>query len=151
MNTKKLAAEDAAKWARAEMFFGEGAGTRRKLLSADIESKMAGLPGYRAAFSAAYDKQDFSEHAIKAAKERQRIDRTRKMDKNARAIIRGDKRHMSPITLALVTLGGLALREAYNAGYDKVVYAAAKKQYQAGKQKLRNIKTKLAKRVKKEQ
>lgn len=150
MNVKKIAAEDAAHWARAEMFFGEGAGTRRKLLNADISDKIASIPGYHQAFSAAYDKQDFSEHAIKAAKERQRIDRNRKMDKNARAIIRGDKRHMSPITLALVTLGGLALREAYNAGYDKVVIQAARKQYQVGKQKLRNIKIKLAKRVKKE-
>ena len=150
MNVKKIAAEDAAHWARAEMFFGEGAGTRRKLLNADISDKMASIPGYHQAFSAAYDKQDFSEHAIKAAKERQRIDRNKKLDKNARAVIRGDRRHMSPITLALVTLGGLALREAYNAGYDKVVILAAKKQYLVGKQKLHILQTKISKRMKKE-
>ncbi len=50
MNINKLAATDAAKWARAEMFFGEGAGTRRKLLDADITHKSVNFPGYVEAF-----------------------------------------------------------------------------------------------------
>ncbi len=91
MNINKLATADATNWARAEMFFGEGAGTRRKLLSADIGHKVERISGYNEAFQKAYNKQNFADHAIKAAKERKRIDRSAAFGKNVRALARGDR------------------------------------------------------------
>jgi hypothetical protein len=116
MNINKLAATDAAKWARAEMFFGEGAGTRRKLLDADITHKSVHFPGYGKAFDKAYEKQNFADHAIRAAKERKRLDRSHTLGKNVRALARGDRRGMSNGFAAVV----IVVAVAKFTGYDKV-------------------------------
>lgn len=125
MSLKKMAAKDAAKWARAEMFFGEGAGTRRKLLTAEIDQKAYSIPGYLEAFQAAYNKQDMAEHAIKAAKERKHLDSASFINKNAKAIIRGDLSNVSPVVfVALAT--GVVLHQT---GYDKVIWDKSKREY----------------------
>ena len=121
----RIAESDAAKWARAEMFFGEGAGTRRKLLEAEISHKVENVSGYHEAFQKAYSKQNMAEHAIKAAKERQRIDRTNMIGKNARALIRGDRRSLSTGLFVIVTIAYVA----HQTGYDQVVFDEGKKYY----------------------
>lgn len=125
MNINKIAAGDAAKWARAEMFFGEGAGTRRKLLEAEIGHKVENVSGYHEAFQQAYQKQNFAEHAIKAAKERQHIDRLSMVNKNARGLIRGDARSLSTGVFIIFA----AVYVAHQTGYDKKVAAEGKKYY----------------------
>ena len=124
MNLKKIAAQDAARWAYAEMFFGKGAGTRRKLLSAEIAHKVENISGYHELFQKAYAKQDMASLAIKAAKERKRIDRTFKVSKNLRALIRGDRRGMSA---GVVVIAGVAYF-LHEEGLDKEILDAAKKQ-----------------------
>lgn len=121
MNVKKMAANDAANWARAEMFFGDGAGTRRKLLTAEIASKAERISGYNAAFEKAYGKQDFAEHALRAAKERKKIDRTNVVGKNIGALARGDRRGMSNGFAAIVLVGAVA----HVTGYDKIAWNKA--------------------------
>lgn len=123
MNIKKIAADDAAKWARAEMFFGEGAGTRRKLIEAEIGQKRLTIGGYQEAFMKAYSKQNFANHAIKAAKERKHLDRSNVVRKNMGALLRGDRRGMSNGFAAIV----IVVVVAKTTGYDKVVIAKAKK------------------------
>lgn len=118
----KMVQKDAARWARAEMFFGEGAGTRRKLLWAEIGDKMAKIPGYEDAFGIAYDRQDMASHAIRAAKERKRLDRSKFLGKNARALARGDRRNVSPVIL--VAIGAAVV--LHQTGYDKVLIEKAK-------------------------
>lgn len=125
MNINKIAANDASNWARADMFFGEGAGTRRKLLHAEINHKVVSIPGYLEAYDKAYGKQDMAKHAIKAAKERRHIDRSEKLGKNAKALLRGDRRGMSTGVLVLVGIGYVA----HQTGYDKVALKEAKKYY----------------------
>lgn len=125
MNIAKIAAKDAAEWARAEMFFGEGAGTRRKLLGAAIAHKVENVSGYQEAFAKAYSMQDMAEHAIKAAKERQHIDRAAVVGKNAKALLRGDRRGLSTGVLVVVTI----LVVANQTGYDKVAIEYGKKKY----------------------
>lgn len=125
MNLKKMAAEDAARWAYAEMFFGEGAGTKRKLISAEVAHKVKNISDYQQAFEKAYNKQNFADHALRAAKERQRIDRGNVVGKNARALIRGDRRGLSTSVFVLVSAG----LYAHQSGLDKVIIAEGKKFY----------------------
>ncbi len=131
MNINKVAAKDASDWARAEMFFGEGAGTRRKLIIAEIGEKNRSIPGYPEAFSKAYHKQNFADHAIKAAKERQRLDRSNVIGKNLRALGRGDSRGLSTGVMVVVVVGYYA----HQTGYDKVALAEVKKYHRKLKAK----------------
>jgi hypothetical protein len=143
-NVDKLAAVDAFNWARAEMFFGEGAGTRRKLLNAAIAQKATSIPGYEEAFERAYAAQDMAKHAIKAAQERQHIDRSNAIGKNVKGILRGDRRSMSTGVLVLVGVAYIL----HQTGYDKVLYAEGQKYYRKLKAEYKarqfatNIKTK---------
>jgi len=134
MNLEKLAASDAAKWARAEMFFGEGAGTRRKLLAAEIDHKVETISHYKEEFANAYLMQDMAEHAIKAAKERQHIDRAVKISKNTRALVRGDRRGLST---GLAIIAGIAY-VAHQTGYDKIALAKGKIYYRKVLLKIRS-------------
>lgn len=133
MNLSKLAASDAAKWARAEMFFGEGAGTRRKLLKAEITDKMAKIEGYNAMFTKAYDAQNMAEHAIKAAKERKHIDRMSTLNKNTKSLLRGDKKGLSTGVLVVVGIGYVL----YQTGYDRVLIREAKTYYRNTERKIK--------------
>jgi hypothetical protein len=76
MNVRKQAAKDAFEFARAQMFYGEGAGTRRKLIKAQVEHRIATIPGYAQAYNNAMLAQDMVEHAEKARKMRKNIDRS---------------------------------------------------------------------------
>ncbi len=122
MNINKIAADDASRTARAAMFFGEGAGTRRKLITAEIDHKAENIPGYQKAFEKAYLKQNFADHAIKATKERKRIDRSNKVGKNVGALVRGDRRGMSNGFAAVLIVASIAKVT----GYDKVAIEKAK-------------------------
>jgi hypothetical protein len=84
----KQARKDAAEFARAKMFFGPGAGTRRKLINKSIEARKAHDPSYAKAFDRHVAKQDLSVHASKAVKERTHIDRSEKNKKRAGAVAR---------------------------------------------------------------
>lgn len=126
----KIAREDAAKYAYAEMFFGEGAGTMRKLIFTEVDSKVERIPGYREAFQRAYDKINMADVAIDAAKDRKKIDARKKAGKNFNALIKQDHRLASNGMAAIMIVGGVAVVT----GYDKVIVREAKVQY--GKAKL---------------
>lgn len=84
----KQAQRDAREFARAKMFFGQGAGTRRKLINKSIEARKNHDPSYAKAFDRHLATQDLSEHATKAVKERTHIDRADKNKKRAGAVAR---------------------------------------------------------------
>lgn len=139
MNVTKMAKQDAAAWARAEMFFGEGAGTRRKLLWAEINKKLSTVPGYQDAFNKAYVSQDWADHAIKAAQERKKLDRAAKVSKNFRALKSGNVRGLS--TGVYVIVGGAYL--AHVTGYDKKIEAEARKLWKKAKVEVKYRKARL--------
>lgn len=60
------ASKDAKEFARAKMYYGEGAGNRRKFIKAKVDEKSKD-PGYKEAFDYALNKQDMNKH-VKAAK-----------------------------------------------------------------------------------
>lgn len=133
----KVAAEDAYRWARAEMFFGEGAGTRRKLLQAEISHKVENVSGYHEAFEKALGKQDMAEHAIKAAKERRRIDGATFVSRNLRGLATGNRQSLT--TGVAVVVGTYAI--LHQTGLDEPLIREGKKQYQKGKKFVQDKRT----------
>lgn len=129
MNVNKIARQDAHEWARAEMFFGAGAGTRRKLLQAEIEGKRGRIPGYADLFDQYYSEQNFADHAIAAAKERKRIDRMVALKKNTRGSLTGNPKSMSTGLL----LVGAAYVFATQTGLDEILKEEAKRTYRKAK------------------
>lgn len=113
----KMVVKDATEFVRAEMFFGEGAGTRRKLIDAVVSQRTKDIPGYAEKFQAAYASQNFADHAIAAAKERKRLDRIAGVTKNFNALKRGNVRGLTNVVF--VGVGVVYVLKA--TGYDKVV------------------------------
>lgn len=69
----KIAKKDAQEYARAKMFYGEGAGNRRKLIQATVKERSKDAQ-YKELFDYYLQQQDMSEHAEKAKNERVRKD-----------------------------------------------------------------------------
>lgn len=69
-STIRKAKKDAKEFARAKMFYGEGAGNRRKLIKATVNQRKKDLKGYSEEFEKHLSKQDMSKHASAAKKER---------------------------------------------------------------------------------
>lgn len=129
MGMKKTAAKDAYRWAYAEMFFGEGAGIRRKHLSVELHQKMATIPGYTQAFDKAFEKLNLSDIAIKAAKERKRLDRGKFVSRNVKGLLTGNKSSLTNVVL----VGATAYTIAHQTGLDKVLIDEAKVRYARAK------------------
>ena len=79
--TRKEAAKDAEEFTRAKLFYGEGAGTRRKLIKAKVESKKAKDPLYSKAFDHFVKQTDLGVRAGQARKQRRRKDTTKSVKK----------------------------------------------------------------------
>lgn len=73
--TNREASKDAKEFARAKLFYGQGAGTRRKLIKATVEAKSKRDSSYKKAFDKHFSEQDLSTHAQKARRERGRKDK----------------------------------------------------------------------------
>ena len=130
MDVQKEARKDAKEYARAQMFYGEGAGTRRKLIQATVDGKIARDPAYGRAFRQELSRQDMADHVTKARWERERRDAVQATRKTVRAVVTGN--HRGANTTVLVV--GVAAYYAHQFGIDK-------KLYEAGKRKLRKFRT----------
>ena len=75
-HTDRLAKKDAKRHVDAKMFYGKGAGTRRKLLKAELEKKKTNVPGYKEAFDHHVNNVDAAKSAKKAVRVRTRKDVT---------------------------------------------------------------------------
>ena len=131
-STNRQAKKDAKEFARAKQFFGEGAGTRRKLIKATVEGHSKRDPAYKKAFDHHLEKQDMSVHASKARSERKRKDVKKSAGRGIRGtrhILNGNSQYASAAT-AIVVGGALY---AHKAGIDKVIFNAGKKAYAKAK------------------
>lgn len=122
---EKLAEQDAHEWGLAEMFFGEGAGTKRKLISAVVDQRMHDIPGYAEAFGNATSQLNQTEMAEKAIALRKSLDRSAKAGQNLRAIKSGN---FNNLTTGVALVVGAAYL-AHKTGYDKKIEAKAKELY----------------------
>lgn len=127
-STNREAKKDAGEFARAKMFYGEGAGTRRKLIKATVESKAKKDPTYKEAFDHHLNNQDLGKHASKARGERKRKDVVSKTGKTARGVHRSLTGGFGSVSMASAAVAGGYL-VAKQRGYDKVVIGAAKTTY----------------------
>jgi len=110
----KLAKKDAQEYARAKMFYGEGAGNRRKLIKATVNERSKD-EYYKQAFDKYFSQQDMAKHAEKATAERNRKDAANSAKKTARGVVnfaRGNKQYVGAGLFvgltALTTAGGCA-------------------------------------------
>lgn len=134
--TDREAAKDAKEYARAKMFYGEGAGTRRKLINKSVEAKSKKDPEYKKAFDYHVEKQDLSEHASKARSERHRkdaVNSTRRTARGVKNVLLGNPQYATIAAIAIGTAGSAA----YKAGLHKKVARWGKTTYMKAAQGLR--------------
>lgn len=106
--TSREAKKDATEFSKAKMFFGEGAGTRRKLIKATVESKAKKDPSYQKAFDHHLANQDLGKRASQARGERKRKDVVKGTAKTARGV-----KNLALGTGAPVALSAVAVYAAY--------------------------------------
>lgn len=82
---RKQAKKDAKEFARAKMFYGEGAGNRRKLINAKV-SERSKNDVYKHYYDQYLQTQDMAKHAEKAKSERHRKDVKKAASKTARGV-----------------------------------------------------------------
>lgn len=69
----RMAKKDAKSYARAKMFYGEGAGNKRKLINAKVNARSKD-PFYKQQFEKHLENQDMAQHAKAAQRMRHRRD-----------------------------------------------------------------------------
>lgn len=104
--TNREARKDAEEFSRAKMFFGEGAGTRRKLIKNTVDAKQKRDSDYAKAFDHHLGRQDMSSHASKARGERSRTDKKQTAKRSAGMVARKFTGEMG--TTAAFTAAALA-------------------------------------------
>jgi hypothetical protein len=131
---EKMASKDAERYLAAEMFYGEGAGVRRRHMDAEVFQKQTD-PLYYDAFMKAYESLDLDKFAKAAIKERAKIDRLAKAGKNMRALKSGN---INGLSTGIFVVVGVAY-VAHQTGYDKKVEAEMKKQWAILKEQVNSI------------
>lgn len=125
--TRRAAKKDATEFAKAKMFYGEGAGTRRKLIKAQVESRSKDAQ-YKAAFDHYFAQQDLGKRAVQAKGERRRKDAANTAAKTGRGLINfanGNPQAASALAVSIATIG----IAAHQAGIDKMLLNVGKTAY----------------------
>lgn len=86
LRTRLDAKKDAKEYARAKMYYGEGAGTRRKLINAKVNQRSKDS-AYKEEFDRYLAKQDMADHAAKARTERKARDTANAVKKTTKGVI----------------------------------------------------------------
>lgn len=111
--TNRDAAKDAKEFARAKQFYGEGAGTRRKLIKAKVEGKSKRDPSYKKAFDTNLARQDTSKHASKAVSERRRKNVAKSTKQTTGAVARRFTGEMgTKAAFVALAAGGIAFTQS---------------------------------------
>ena len=132
---RRAARKDANEFAAAKMYYGKGAGTRRKLIKAKVETRSAD-PRYKEAFESNLAKQDMAKRASQAKIRRRATDAATTTAKTGRGIfniMNGNSMAASGAAVAIVAVATYAK----SLGLDKMVVDAGKKAYSAVKTELR--------------
>lgn len=143
MNTEREARRDAREYARAQMYYGEGAGVRRRLIENTVQSKIDRNPKYHQAFRVELDRQDMGSHAIKARRERRRRDTTEVVTKNTKAIATGNYQNAQSGVL-VVLVGAYFLHQT---GLDRKAYEKTKEVSAKVKDRIKRMRNKDAPQV----
>lgn len=112
----RLAKKDAKEYARAKMFYGEGAGNRRKLIKATVNERSKDKR-YAESFEKYLNSQDMAKHASAAKKERAARTTGKTVAKTARGVVR----QAAGITGSVAASAIVAYQLLKITGMDKVV------------------------------
>jgi len=121
---RRKAKKDAKEFARAKMYYGEGAGNRRKLIKATVNERSKD-PDYKKAFDYYSGKQDMSKHASRAKAERKINDTKSAAAKTGRGVVNILTGHPERLGAAMMT-GYMAYSIAHKTGADRVIAKVAK-------------------------
>ena len=119
----KEASQDAKEYARAKMYYGKGAGNRRKLIKASVEQKMKDK-NYKDAFDKALADQDMAKRASEARVKRKVEDTKDSTAKTARGLVNAATGNIGRASAASAAI----FTAAHITGLDKKVVEAGKKQ-----------------------
>lgn len=126
--TSREAKRDSNEHAKAKMFYGEGAGNRRKLINAKVTAKSKD-PAYKKAFDYHSEHQDMAKRASQARGMRRRKDVKNTTAKTARGIKNLALKTGAPVTLTAIALYGAyqnpAVRRTVN-NYARTAYTTAR-------------------------
>jgi len=128
-NPERAARRDAKEYARAKMFYGEGAGTRRKLIKNTVEERSKN-PAYKKAFDEALSKQDMAKHVQNAKTERKVRDAKNTTAKTGRGVINMVTGHPERLSAGMAAVAAV-LAVAHQTGADKIAIDSAKKAYRS--------------------
>lgn len=98
------AKKDAEEFARAKAFYGEGAGTRRKVIKNKISERMKD-PDYKKEFDKWFASQDMSKHQAAANRERKARDVKNATVRTARGVKNFLLGNAVPMTTAALAIG----------------------------------------------
>ena len=110
--TLKDARKDAKETAEAKMFYGDGAGTRRKRIKQVVEQKSKD-PDYKKAYDYYLERQDMQKAADKTKAQRKALDTKEAISKGIPRVIRS----VASLTATAATIYALA----HQTGVDKIV------------------------------
>ena len=135
-STNRLARKDAKEYTQAKQFYGDGAGTRRKLIKKTVEQRSK-EESYKKAFDHHVNNTDWAKRSSQAVARRKRTDAvegTKKMGRGITHLIAGNPQYASAAAIALFGAAGLAYQKGVHkkvAKYGKVAYSKAKTEFRA--------------------
>jgi hypothetical protein len=118
-STRRAASKDAKEHAQAKMYYGEGAGIRRRLINEQVKQRSKD-PAYKAEFEKQLANQDMAKAGAKARSKRKRTDAvngTKKTAKGIHHILNGNSQYAN--AAAAVLVGGAVY--AHKTGIDKML------------------------------
>lgn len=131
-STNRAAKRDAKEFTKAKMYYGEGAGTRRKMIKAKVESRAKKDESYKRAFDSHVNNTDLGKRASQARGQRGRTDAGNAVKKTAKGIghiARGNNQYANMAAVVLFGAGAVA----YKNGGKEYVQKQSARAYQAAK------------------
>ena len=116
---RSQAISDANEHVKAKLFYGEGAGTRRKLIKAKVETRSKN-PIYKKAFDEHVAKQNLEKRAAQATRLRRRKDTTAFVGKTTRGVHRSLTGGFGSVTVTAATIAAGAAY-LHSSGADKIL------------------------------
>lgn len=116
--TNRQAKKDAKEYTKAKMYYGEGAGTRRKLINKTVEAKAKRDPSYKKAFDAHVENTDYAKRAQQARSQRKSTDTKNTVVKTGKQVshaLRGNSQYAGFGAMAVAAAGTYAWK---NGGGD---------------------------------
>lgn len=124
---KRRAKKDAKEFARAKMFYGEGAGNRRKLIKSTVEERSKD-PEYKKAFDKYLSEQDMAVHASRAKAERKAKDAKNSAIKTGKGVVNIVTGHPERLSAGMA-VAAAAAGVLHKTKVDKVIINAGKNKF----------------------